>query len=206
MPLNMYTYFVAVVPDEAVQHMHVQLHGAAFDLQENGYDAQNLRKDLSYTYSSPSGFRFENTDYQIKEYARLSRNSNSAVFVLGALYLSVVFVFMSMAILALKTLSSLSEDKPRYNILFRLGATEREQSKTLFWQSFAFFFLPFALPMLLSIPSGIICSHIMQLNGFTPQSGEVAWIAVWIAVVISMIYLLYFTATYRIARRNVIYS
>ena len=88
------------------------------------------------------------------------------VFVVGALYIAAIFLFMAMAILALKILSTLSEDKKRYRVLYRLGADEQEQSKALFQQTFSFFFLPFAIPILLSIPTGWICGRIMKLTGF----------------------------------------
>ena len=87
----------------------------------------------------------------------MTLNANSAVFIVSALYIAVVFVFMAMAILALKTLSGISDDKKRYDVLYRLGADKREQSRTLFRQTFSFFFLPFALPMLLCVPTGFVC-------------------------------------------------
>ena len=113
---------------------------------------------------------------------------------------------MAMAILALKTLSGLSEDRQRYRVLFRLGAGEREQSRTLFRQTFSFFFLPFALPLLLSIPTGVICAQIMRLGGYPEQVGVVYVSAALVALVLTVIYVLYFTATYRIARRNILHT
>ena len=128
------------------------------------------------------------------------------MFVLGALYLAVVFVFMAMAILALKTLSGLSEDKERYRVLFRLGASRRQQSQTLFRQTFSFFFLPFALPILLSIPTALICGQLTVLAGFEEHLSRVFANSGMIALVMAAIYGLYFTATYLTAKRNVVNS
>jgi len=111
---------------------------------------------------------------------------------------------MAMAILALKTLSEVSEDKLRYNALYKLGASKREQARALFKQTFAFFFLPFALPILLSIPAGVICAQIMALNGLAGAVSKTLISAGLIALVMSAIYVLYFTATYLLTKRTVI--
>lgn len=134
----------------------------------------------------------------------MEQNANTAVFIIAALYISVVFVFMAMAILALKTLSGISDDRRRYEILYRLGASKEEQSRTLLKQIFAFFFLPFALPMLLSIPSGLICAQIMRLGGYASVVSEVLCVAGGIALVITAVYVLYFSATYLVAKRSVV--
>ena len=205
MPMAAYAYFFAVVPDEAVKDMAVQTECAAIDMRDGKYDAEGLRKALSYEHISGNGsYTYERCDYKIKEYARIQRNSSSAIFVVGALYISVIFVFMAMAILALKTLSELSDDKQRYRILFRLGAGYQEQRRTLFRQIFSFFLLPFALPMLLSIPTTFICGQIMKFGGFSELIGQSYSNSVVISLTLIAIYTLYFMATYLIAKRNII--
>jgi len=203
MPLRAYFFIAAIVPDEAVEGLTFQTQCASFDLKDEEFDVHGLHSELSY-FITKDGYTFERSDYKIKEYERLQRSSTTAIFIIGTLYTAIVFVFMSMAILALKTLSGLSEDRRRYDILFRLGAGEKEQSKALFVQIFSFFFLPFAVPMLLNVPSGIICSRIMELGGLTVQSGEVLLTTTLIATVMAAIYSLYFGATYLIARSNIV--
>lgn len=142
-------------------------------------DAEALRSDLSYLYTTPNGqYQYLRCDYDIREYGRLSLNANAAVFILGALYTAVVFVCMVMAILALKTLSGLAEDRRRYTVLMRLGADRRTRCRALLRQTFSFFLLPFALPLLLSIPTAIVCADIMNLSGYADLAGQVpicAW-------------------------------
>ena len=128
----------------------------------------------------------------------------SAILVVGALFAAAVFLLLAMAILALKTLSGLGEDKGRYEILFRLGMGEREQARALFWQTFVFFIAPFALPMALSIPVAAFGAHVMRMEGME-ASAEVVWlIAGIVAGVTALLYLLYYTASYLIARRTVV--
>ena len=111
---------------------------------------------------------------------------------------------MSMSMLALKTLSGISEDKNRYSILYRLGASEKQRAKTLFWQIFIFFLLPFVFPAVFSLPVGIVCANIMRLAGYSAQAAGVFANSIIIALIIAAIYLLYFAATYLIAKRCVI--
>lgn len=204
-PMLEYTYFTAVVPDEAVEGMSVAAECYAYDLADKKFDAAGLRKALTYSYHSEYRDEvYDRCDYRIRENGRIQKNEASAVFILGALYLAVTFVFMAMAILALKTLSGLSEDRIRYGILFRLGAGKREQEKTLFRQIFGFFALPFVLPLLLSIPVGMICSEMMKLGGFPKLAGDMAGIAGAVAAGMLLIYLLYFTATYLVAKKSII--
>ena len=199
-----FTYILVVVPDEAVEGLKLAGDCRAYDLAEDRYDAVSLREELSYTRNFDT-YDETRCDYNIKEFARIDRNSFSAIFVIGAMYIAVVFIFMAMAILALKTLSGLSEDKRRYRILFQLGAGAKEQSKTLFRQIFSFFFLPFAVPAILSFPTAYFCNYIMKVAGVKEDFGIIYMVAGIITAALLIIYVLYFMATYLIAKRNVIH-
>lgn len=203
-----YDFIAAVVPDDAVCGMDVYYMGAAYMLENARYDAMSLHDDLlrSYTTYFDDGTSYEVMlcEHSIREYARLSRNSFSAVFIVAALYVAVTFVFMVMALLALKTLSDSGDDKRRFDTIDRLGASRKDRNGALFGQTFSFFFMPFILPLLLSIPAGFICSSLMTFMGLTAMAGKAAAASAVIAVVVTAIYALYFTSTYLILKRNVI--
>lgn len=134
----------------------------AFNLADAPFDAKNLRAALTYRYSATNGlYAYERCDARTREYGRLQCNGVAAIFVVNALYIASVFLLIAMAMLALKTLSGLDEDRRRYAVLYCLGTGEREMGRALFWQTFCFFFLPFLLPVLLSLPTGVICGRIM---------------------------------------------
>ncbi|HIR23819.1 MAG TPA: ABC transporter permease [Candidatus Scatosoma pullicola] len=199
-------YFCAVVPDKAAEGLEEDTFCAAYTLTEelSGEEARSLEEALSYEYTPPSGeeFTYFRCDYDIRELARMSMNASSAILIVSALYLAVVFVFLAMAILALKTLSQVSEDRGRYEVLYRLGVGRREQGRTLFAQIFACFFLPFALPVSLSIPAGLICAQVMRLGGFAVTG--IAGMTAGIALVLTSVYVLYFMATWLVAKRKVV--
>lgn len=204
MPLFSYFYFLAVIPDEAAAGMETAESYVVYDLKDEKYDAAALRADLTYSCVLSGGLNSVRCDYELREYGRLQNNSITAIFVVGALYIAIVFILMVMAILAFKTLSGLAEDRRRYELLCRLGSSEKERSQTLFRQIFSFFALPFVVPLLLSIPTAFICSEIMKMGGFGAQSGEVIANAGIIALVTALIYFLYFVATYLISKKNVV--
>lgn len=193
---------LAVVPDEAVVGLQPVLESYVYDLADTAFDVEAMGDELFY--GSPPDAKYWRLDFKIREYGRLILNANAAIFVLGALYAAVVFVCMAMAILALKTLSGLAEDRRRYTVLMRLGADRRTRCRALLHQTFSFFLLPFALPLLLSIPTAIICADIMTLSGYANLAGQVPICALAVAAVMILLYLLYFTATYLLAKRAVV--
>ncbi|SCJ86168.1 FtsX-like permease family [Anaerotruncus sp. 2789STDY5834896] len=203
LPMLQDIFSFAVVPDAAVTGLPVLADCAAIQLKQEKYDARGLHQALTYT--SRSGiYEFERCDYRIREYSRMERGSTTAILVEGALYMAVVFVCLGLAMLALKVLAELDQDRQRYAVLFRLGASRRQQQKTLFGQIFSFFIFPFLLPVGMSVPVAAICGKIMSLGGYPTQRGIVYRTAGAVALVLTAIYILYFSATYLIAKKNIL--
>lgn len=88
--------------------------------------------------------------------------------------------------------------------LDRLGTSRRDMCRTLFRQIFTFFVLPFALPLLISLPAGIICFSLMTAAGLPIAATQAATAAGIIALVMLAVYALYFAATYLISKRAVL--
>jgi putative ABC transport system permease protein len=198
-------YFLAVVPDSAVTGMEVESEQVAFNLEDNGYDAQALYDELSYTIPTDQGYRIERCNYGIRAYYELEENSLTAILIVGELYMSIVFVFMAVAILTMKLLSGIPEDRNRYDLLYKIGVSREEQKKALFRQTISLFTVPFFIPVLLSIPSAFICGQIVKFGGFPTLVPQMYANAGLIAVVLIAIQGLYFLATYSVQVRNVIH-
>lgn len=204
-PKISYQYFYIVVPDETVAGMECAEECVGYLTEKHRYDGIGLKKALTYHVATSWG-EGEKCDFEIREYVRQEENNVSAILVVGALFVAAVFLLLAMAILALKTLSGLGEDRRRYEILFRLGMGEREQARTLFWQTFSFFLLPFALPLLLGIPVAAFGIEVMRTQGMESAAGTVPLIAGVVAGGMALLYLLYYTASYLIARRAVVWE
>lgn len=206
-PVFCRTYFFAVVPDEAVLSMRKAMLSVAYDLEDGTYDAMSLKEELSYQDVTGHGERREirtRSDFFLREYGRQIENQTSAVIVAGALFIAAVFLLMALAILALKMLSDLAEDKRRYEVLFRLGADERQQSRTLFGQTFFFFILPFGAAMLMSIPTCLIGLEIVNALHMEGMAKIVPVTSAVTAAAMMGLYLMYYGAAYLVAKRAVV--
>ena len=199
---RLWMYFV--VPDEAVAGMPVSHVCAAYTLESSRFDAMAMLKDLTYVeemQESPE----EHCDLAIQEEYRLYNHANSGTLIIGTLYVSTVFVCMALAILSIKTLSTLADERRRFAILYRLGADVRMQKSALLRQIGAFFLMPFAFPLLMTVPMGVIFGKVYEIWDFQGLSGQKAMeTAAMIALVITGIYVLYFVITYRIACDHVV--
>ena len=63
------------------------------------------------------------------------------------IYLGIVFLLCSAAVLALQQLSQAADNAPRYKILSRLGVEEKMRSRSIYVQVFLAFLLPLALAL-----------------------------------------------------------
>ena len=195
-------YFV--IPDEAVETMTVAYEGEAYTLKNHRPDAEKLVDELMCTRETEDGTE-ECSDYAVQEYWRLYNKANAGALIIGALYVSTVFVCMALAILAVKTLSSLESERRRFAILYRLGVDTKMQRSALRKQIGTFFLMPFAFSLLMTIPVGVIFGKVYEIWNLSGLSGEKAMeTAVMIAAAVSGIYALYFIITYRIACDHVV--
>ena len=125
------------------------------------------------------------------------------MIVVTALYIAMIFIFMAMAILALKTLAGVNDDRRRYMALYRIGSGPKVLCQTLFRQILVFFFFPAILPLALSLVIAWMCEKMIRISGFPQLSGSLYVNGAVIALVILGIYVLYFSAAWQIGKRNV---
>ena len=117
-----------------------------------------------------------------------------------SIYLGIIFLIASSAILALKQLTESSDNKERYNILRKLGADEKIINKALFKQIGLFFIFPLILAIIHSI-FGI--QFVMTLMSVLASSEELLPSIIATVIVMGAVYGLYFLATY-IGSKNII--
>lgn len=198
---GLFMYFV--VPDEAVETMPAAYIGEAYTLENHRPDAESLVNELTWTEEGDYGTE-EYCSYAVQEYIRLYSKANAGSLIISALYISAVFVCMALAILSVKTLSTLEEERKRFAILYRLGADEKMQKSALFRQTAAFFLMPFVFPFLMTIPIGVIFGKVYEIWDLKGLSSQQAMeTALLIALFVAGIYALYFVLTYRIAWKYV---
>lgn len=117
----------------------------------------------------------------------------ATIVVFISIYLGIIFLIASSAILALKQLTESTDNKQRYTILRKIGCDEKMINQALLRQIAIFFMLPLILAIVHSI-FGIQ----FVLSGMTGLASveELLPSVIVTALVISIVYGLYFLATY----------
>lgn len=113
------------------------------------------------------------------------------------LYLGIIFLITSAAILALKELSESSDNREKYMVLRRLGADEKMIKRALFRQIAIFFAAPLSLAVIHSVFGLAFAINILSYIG---TDGLVPSI-VMTASLLVIIYGGYFTITYFNSKR-----
>lgn len=117
-----------------------------------------------------------------------------------AIYLGIIFLIASSAILALKQLTESSDNRQRYIILRKIGCDEAMINKSLFRQIGIFF----AIPLLLAIIHSIFgIQFVLSMMVGLASSEDLLPSIVTTVVVIGVIYGAYFLATY-LGSKNII--
>lgn len=108
------------------------------------------------------------------------------------LYLGIIFLISSAAILALKELSESSDNKERYRMLRKIGTDEKMIRKALFRQIAIFFMFPLLIAIIHSIFGIKFCNYILETFGNEQLLPSIIMTAIFIII----IYGGYFLITY----------
>ena len=129
-----------------------------------------------------------NTKYDINE----ATVGIGAIITFLGLYIGLVFLIACGAILALKELSENVDSISRYDTLRKIGADEKEISKSIFRQSGIFFLLPILLATVHSVFGIKFAVQVLEVFGI-----EKIWSSIIATtVIILLIYGGYFLITY----------
>lgn len=109
-----------------------------------------------------------------------------------AIYIGLVFLITSAAVLALQQLSEASDNAERYSLLRKLGAEESMINHALFSQIAIYYFIPLSLAIIHSIVGIKVANNVVSLIGGLDILGN----TIFTAVIFMVIYGGYFLATY----------
>lgn len=163
-------------------------------------DADEEKEKINQIFSSgDSGFvqNLANSGLEIDGLTKISIMEASVglatIITFIAIYLGIIFLIASSAILALKQLTDSSDNKQRYTILRKIGCDERMINKSLFRQIGIFFGVPLILAIIHSIFG--IQFAISMMSGLASKE-DLLPSAIATVVIIGVIYGAYFLATY----------
>lgn len=187
---------ILVVPDNAVKPQQVRSMGLSADYRadtkEERYSIEtqldNLMKNISYKKS----FIYWNSRIDLAE----SSVGLGALVTFIALYLGIIFLISSAAILALRELSDSADNKERYGMLRKLGVDERMIDMALFKQIGIFFAFPLILALIHSVFGIKFINIILATMGMSSMAASIGLTLAFVAV----IYGGYFLITYLCSR------
>lgn len=108
------------------------------------------------------------------------------------IYLGIVFLISSMAVLALQQLSEASDSLERYEAIRKIGASKKGINKTIFAQTLIYFSLPVILALVHSVVGIKVANDFVAMYN-KPDIGGASMITAGIFVIV---YIIYFYTTY----------
>lgn len=187
---------ILVVPDNAVKPQQVRNMGLSADYRadtkEERYSIETQLDNLMKNISFKKSFISWNSRIELAE----SSVGLGALVTFIALYLGIIFLISSAAILALRELSDSADNKERYGMLRKLGVDERMIDMALFKQIGIFFAFPLILALIHSVFGIKFINIILATMGMSSMAASIGLTLAFVAV----IYGGYFLITYLCSR------
>ncbi|WP_195986483.1 FtsX-like permease family protein [Clostridium sp. D53t1_180928_C8] len=192
MPDNILTL---IVPDDFSEN--IELSSAYMNVNyKNPNDSSNEEYMQNAFKERRDSENKEISDLPMISYTKqevFNENSGMATMILYiGLYLGIVFLISSAAVLALQQLSEASDSSDRYKALKKIGATEKMINKTILKQTTIYFIMPLGLAIVSSIVGISVVSKFLEAFGKT----DIVPTALLTLGIIIIVYGGYFYTTY----------
>ncbi|MDO5340718.1 MAG: ABC transporter permease [Eubacteriales bacterium] len=187
---------IFILPDNAVNADQIRKTGLVADYNA---DTRAEKYEIEDKLNAALKGVFNNTS-EISYNSRIDIAEASvglgALVTFIALYLGVIFLISSAAILALKELSDSADNKERYGMIRKIGVDERMIDMALFKQIGIFFAFPLILALIHSVFGIKFINIILATMGMSSMAASIGLTLAFVAV----IYGGYFLITYLCSR------
>ncbi|PFX69976.1 ABC transporter [Bacillus cereus] len=136
-----------------------------------------------------------------KDEVRAESKGLKTIILFIGIYIGIVFLITSMAVLALQQLSEASDSIERYKSLKRIGSNGTMIDKTIFIQTFVYFSLPVILALMHSVVGIYVINNF--INAIQPT--DITLPALMTGLVFLVVYVGYFYTTY-VGYKNIVKS
>ena len=188
MPMNTGTI---IVPDADVKGLEYSMSGININ-----YGSSDRQKDEEYYSNFIEHVNDKIEGQYIQGTTRQMAYSETQGIVMTILYiviyLGIIFLITSAAVLALQQLSEASDNVERYSALRKIGATDEMISKTIFKQIFIYFITPLIIAIVDSIVAINVVSEFINMFG----EASIFVSSMMVLMLIIIIYGGYFYSTY----------
>ena len=188
-----FEFFYFIIPDDFKGEL--KLYSSCFNVMFKGDNREKSEEKFANLFTQLEEYRNEKENFMLIYGNTLEQlygmaYGSSAIIVFLGIYLGIVFLISSAAVLALQQLSEASDSLERYNSLKKIGASEKMINKAILVQNLIYFMVPLALAIIHSIVGISVANEILGPNGIQGSS------SLMIALVLIVIYGGYFYATY----------
>lgn len=183
---------VIILPDNALEGIHPYKNILAANYQADTKEEKENVEDIVNTIINNHFNKDTLLSYNTKIDIYESSIGLGAMVTFVGLYLGIIFLISSAAILALKELSESTDNKERFNMLRKIGTDEKMINKALFNQIAVFFLFPLLLAIIHSIFGIEFANYILKTMGTESLLSSIILTAVFLVV----IYGGYFLVTY----------
>ncbi len=193
-------FFTVILPDKALENL--KPYDSILNCNFLGEDREKRESEIGEIFKNSRGENASSKDFIILGDTKtgiysMTKGATTTILYIG-IYIGIVFLISSAAVLALQQLSEASESIDRYKALRRIGASRKMINKTIFIQTLIYFAMPLVLAIIHSIVGISVANEFISLYG----NAEIGASATITALLIIAIYGGYFYATY-IGYKNV---
>ncbi|GAA0075731.1 ABC transporter permease [Clostridium sp. CTA-5] len=193
-----------IVNDEVINNFKPLSDNLNIKYSEKGKEKSQEKISKFFNSFKSEKIDFNKTDFIngiTKEEVYSENKGMTIVILFVGIYLGIIFLISSMAVLALQQLSEASDSADRYKSLKKIGANDKMINKTIFIQTLIYFSLPIGLAFIHSVISVKVCNNFISMFNNTNILGN----SLITALVFLIVYIGYFYATYT-GYKNIITS
>ncbi|WP_346878398.1 MULTISPECIES: ABC transporter permease [unclassified Clostridium] len=193
-------FFTVILPDKELENL--KPYDSILNCNFVGEDREKRESEIGEIFKNSRDENASGKDFIILGDTKtgiysMTKGATTTILYIG-IYIGIVFLISSAAVLALQQLSEASESIDRYKALRRIGASRKMINKTIFIQTLIYFAMPLVLAIIHSIVGISVANEFISLYG----NAEIGASATITALLIIAIYGGYFYATY-IGYKNV---
>ena len=194
---------IIIIPDNVADKYYIAYNSVIGNYYTNSLEEQReIQEQIKNLSNNPltSQYNLPSINSRV-DISEASIGIGALVTFLG-LYLGIVFLIASVAILALKELTESTDNKERYKMLRKLGADEKMINKSLFRQIAIFFMFPLLIAIIHSIFGITFCSYIISTFGNEQLLPSIIMTAIFIVVIYGGYFLITYLCSKNIIKEN----
>lgn len=202
--------YVLVLPDEAARQLSGDKIRLVMELKDNDYP--ELKNELNHFLNSAEWTPEIQTGQELPEKVTIhvtvkawgvanSLTGFTAISFCG-MYLSIIFIILSCAVLAFEQLSAIDKNQKNYEIIDRLGVSRQKQASLIRRELSTVFFIPLLFPILLTVL--LIAGTQFLYDEAILQEGIVLLYGLVTLLLFGAIYFIYFGATLFLFKRVIL--